>query len=208
MEIGSQIKGRRQELKMTQEMLAKKLNVGRTTVSNWEIGRNYPDLQLIVSISNVLNLSLDTLLREESKIVKEIARDTNIRKSQSRKIKLLSAILITVIFIGVCGLYKVYEYQDISSPNQIVSVKFNKGGQLEIITDLPFYRSVVGYTIGNSPEGSDKIEIFLSSQIDLSLEHQQKIIVETDSLKDDMEIQNLKTVNIVDQNGIIKTFYI
>ena len=62
MEIGAQIKARRQELNMTQEMLANKLNVGRSTVSNWEIGRNYPDLQLIVSISDVLNLSLDTLL--------------------------------------------------------------------------------------------------------------------------------------------------
>lgn len=38
MEIGAQIKTRRQELNMTQEMLARELHVGRTTVSNWEIG--------------------------------------------------------------------------------------------------------------------------------------------------------------------------
>lgn len=38
MEIGAQIKTRRQDLNMTQEMLAKELHVGRTTVSNWEIG--------------------------------------------------------------------------------------------------------------------------------------------------------------------------
>ena len=59
MEIGAQIKTRRQDLNMTQEMLAKELHVGRTTVSNWEIGRNYPDLQLIVSISNVLSISIE-----------------------------------------------------------------------------------------------------------------------------------------------------
>lgn len=205
MEIGAQIKTRRQDLNMTQEMLAKELHVGRTTVSNWEIGRNYPDLQLIVSISNVLNLSLDTLLGKESEIVKEITRDTNIRKSQSRKIKILSALLILVILAGLFGIYKVVEYRDISSPEQIVSLQAYED-RLEIITDLPFYRSVVGYTIGNSPDGNDTIELSLSSQIDLSLDHQQKIVVETDSLEDDMGIRNLKTVDIVDRNGIIKTF--
>ena len=205
MEIGAQIKTRRQELNMTQEMLARELHVGRTTVSNWEIGRNYPDLQLIVSISNVLNLSLDTLLGKESEIVKEITRDTNIRKSQSRKIKILSALLILVILAGLFGIYKVVEYRDISSPEQIVSVQAYED-RLEITTDLPFYRSVVGYTIGNSPDGNDTIELSLSSQIDLSLDHQQKIVVETDSLEDDMGIRNLKTVDIVDRNGIIKTF--
>ena len=205
MEIGAQIKTRRQELNMTQEMLAKELHVGRTTVSNWEIGRNYPDLQLIVSISNVLSISLDTLLGKESEIVKEITRDTNIRKSQSRKIKILSTLLILVILAGLFGIYKVVEYRDISSPEQIVSVQAYED-HLEITTDLPFYRSVVGYTIGNSPDGNDTIELSLSSQIDLSLDHQQKIVVETDSLEEDMGIRNLKTVDIVDQNGIIKTF--
>ena len=205
MEIGAQIKTRRQDLNMTQEMLAKELHVGRTTVSNWEIGRNYPDLQLIVSISNVLNISLDTLLGKESEIVKEITRDTNIRKSQSRKIKILSALLILVILAGLFGIYKVLEYRDISSPEQIVSLQVYED-RLEITTDLPFYRSVVGYTIGNSPDGNDTIELSLSSQIDLSLDHQQKIVVETDSLEEDMGIRNLKTVDIVDRNGIIKTF--
>lgn len=205
MEIGTQIKLRRQELNMTQEMLDNKLNVGRSTVSNWEIGRNYPDLQLIVSISDVLNISLDTLLGKESEIVKEIARDTNIRKSQSRKNKILSILLIVVILAGLFGLYKVFEYRDTSSPDQIVSVQPYKD-RLEITTDLPFYRSVVGYTIGNSPDGYNTIEISLSSQIDLSLDHQQKMVVETDSLAEDMGVQEIKTVDIVDQNGIIKTF--
>ena len=205
MKIGAQIKTRRQELNMTQEQLARELNVSRSTVSNWEIGRNYPDLQLIVSISNVLSISLDALLGKESEIVKEIAKDTNIRKSQSRKIRILSSLLILVILAGLFGLYKVFEYRDLSSPDQIVSVQAYED-YMEITTDLPFYRSVVGYTLGNSSNGENTIELSLSSQIDLSLDHQQKIVVKTSSLKEDMGIQDLKTVNIVDRNGIIKTF--
>ena len=70
MEIGTQIKMRRQELNMTQEMLANALHVGRTTVSNWEIGRNYPDLQLIVDLSNVLRISFleSRFLRTETSL--------------------------------------------------------------------------------------------------------------------------------------------
>ena len=36
-EIGPQIRERRLELNMTQDMLAKELNVSRSAVSNWEI---------------------------------------------------------------------------------------------------------------------------------------------------------------------------
>lgn len=48
---------------MTQDELASILDVVRTTISNWELGRSYPDLQMIVKISNVLDFSLDQLLK-------------------------------------------------------------------------------------------------------------------------------------------------
>lgn len=205
MEIGNQIKERRLELKLTQEGLANKLNVARSTVSNWEIGRNYPDIQLIVLISNELELSLDKLLKEKSTVVKEIARDTQVRKSQSRKIKILSATIVLLVLAGIFGIYKSYEYQDVSSPDQIVSVKV-QDGRLDIVTDLPFYLSVVGYMVGNSPGKNDTIEISLSSKIDFSMENKQELSVETESLKEDMNIKEIKKINFIDRNGIIKSF--
>jgi transcriptional regulator with XRE-family HTH domain len=54
MKIGEEIKKRRLELNMTQEELASELHVSRSTVSNWEVNRNYPDIQLIVHISKML----------------------------------------------------------------------------------------------------------------------------------------------------------
>ena len=44
MKTGERIKAKRTELGMTQEELAEKLHVSRSTVSNWEIDRNYSDL--------------------------------------------------------------------------------------------------------------------------------------------------------------------
>lgn len=204
-EIGPQIRERRLELNMTQDMLAKELNVSRSAVANWEIGRNYPDIQMIVQLSNVLELSLDTLLKEESTIVKEIARDTQVRKLQSKKIKLLSASIIVILLVGLFGVFKSREYQTISLPNQVVSVEVYED-RLEVVTNLPFYRSVIGYTIGNSDENQSVIELSLSSQIDLSMSHKQKIIVSRENMEEDMGVQDIKKVDIVGTNGTIKSF--
>lgn len=206
MEIGTQIKRRRQELNMTQEMLAKELNVGRTTVSNWESGRNYPDLQLIVSISNTLDLSLDTLLREESEVVKEISRDTHLRKSQRKTVWLLSAILLLVILAGLFGFYKLTEVRDVWSAEQIVSLSVHEK-QIVIQTDLPFYRSLAGYTVGTIPGEKDTITLSLTTQIDLSFHHkEEKITVETESLAKEMGVKGVKRVEITNQEGTIKSF--
>jgi len=43
--------------------LAQRLSVARTTVSNWEIDRNYPDLGMVVRLSEVLDISLNELLK-------------------------------------------------------------------------------------------------------------------------------------------------
>ena len=205
MKIGEQIKKRRQELNMTQEDLAQKLNVARSTISNWEIGRNYPDIQLIVSISDALDLSLDTLLREESDIVQEIANDTRIRKSQTRKIRVLKVLILLCWLVCILGVYKGLEYQDLSSPEQIFSVKTSEG-KLEIVTDLPFYRSLSGdYMAGNAAEASDTIELSLVTRIDLSMKNEETIQIDIRDLGNGAE---LKKVNIVDGKGVVKTVYL
>ena len=54
MEIGRQIKKYRLESKLSQEALAEKIFVTRQTISNWENGKNYPDLNSVVLLSNLL----------------------------------------------------------------------------------------------------------------------------------------------------------
>ena len=68
MKFGEQIKERRQELDLTQAEVAEKLFVTRQAVSNWEHNKTYPDLNMLVKISNVYQISLDSLLREDQKL--------------------------------------------------------------------------------------------------------------------------------------------
>lgn len=59
MEIGEKIKRAREQHKLTQAQLAEKLTVSRSTISGWEVGRNIPDLGMIIKISDLFELSLD-----------------------------------------------------------------------------------------------------------------------------------------------------
>ncbi|MBQ9764880.1 MAG: response regulator [Lachnospiraceae bacterium] len=63
MMIGAIIKKRRTAMKLTQEELADKLNVTPQAVSRWENEISLPDITLVSRISEVLNMSCDTLLK-------------------------------------------------------------------------------------------------------------------------------------------------
>ena len=52
MNIGNQILNIRKENQLTQEEFGKLFHVTRQAVSNWENEKSYPDLQVLVDISN------------------------------------------------------------------------------------------------------------------------------------------------------------
>ena len=75
MNIGNQILNIRKENQLTQEEFGRLFHVTRQTVSNWENGKSYPDLQILVSMSNQFDISLDTLLKKNSKMVQSMDKE-------------------------------------------------------------------------------------------------------------------------------------
>jgi len=144
MNIGKIIQERRKELDITQESLAEKLNVSRPTISNWETERNYPDIQMIVSISNILDISLDDLLKGDVVTVEKIASDTITRKKQTRKMKILYVVIAIIIFLSVGLIYFIQKPQDILYANQIESVE-QIGDKVYVNLNLPKYKRYEGY---------------------------------------------------------------
>lgn len=74
MSLGSKLKENRMKLNVTQEELGKKLHVSRQTISNWEVGRSYPDIESLILLSDIFNLSLDKLLREDTRMVASLKK--------------------------------------------------------------------------------------------------------------------------------------
>lgn len=80
MEVGNQIKKYRQSIKLTQEELAEKIYVTRQTVSNWERGKNYPDLNSLIMLCDLFNISLDILVKGDVIEMKKQVVQDDVRK--------------------------------------------------------------------------------------------------------------------------------
>ena len=64
--LGAEIQRRRKQLGLTQEELAQRMDVSRQSVTKWETGQSAPDLDRLVQLREVLNVSLDELLKGPS----------------------------------------------------------------------------------------------------------------------------------------------
>ena len=80
MELGGQIKRHRTRLGLSQEELADRIFVTRQSVSNWENGRTYPDLQSLLRLSDLFGLSLDELIKGDIETMKEEINRLEIQK--------------------------------------------------------------------------------------------------------------------------------
>jgi len=78
MNLATRLKQKRNDLQMTQEEIAEKIHVSRQTISNWENGRNLPDINSLVLISEIYAISLDELMKGDPKMVKQL--DKKIKK--------------------------------------------------------------------------------------------------------------------------------
>lgn len=83
--IGKQILSIRKERQLTQEEFGRLFHVTRQTVSNWENEKSYPDLQVLVDMSDQFGISLDVLLKEDSKMVKTIDKERMLSKIKHAK---------------------------------------------------------------------------------------------------------------------------
>jgi len=69
---------------LSQEELGYKLNVTRQTVSKWELGQTTPEMDKLVEMSKIFNISVDELINESQEISNE---DTVIIEEQTIEIE-------------------------------------------------------------------------------------------------------------------------
>lgn len=72
MELATHIKEHRARLGMSQEELAEAIFVSRQTISNWETDRTYPDVQSLLLLSNLFDVSVDSLIKGDVEEMKAV----------------------------------------------------------------------------------------------------------------------------------------
>ncbi|WP_198400966.1 helix-turn-helix domain-containing protein [Brochothrix thermosphacta] len=200
MNIGEKIKEKRSSMNLTQQELAAQLNVSRSTVSNWEVGRNYPDIEMIVNISNLLDVSLDVLLKGDDQVVAKIANDTKIRKKQSRRILLLS-LLITLIIISSLYIYLTfYSMQTITSEDQIKNITVTDKDSLIVKLNLPSYRTYSGYMVDSNSDNDSALNLSIFS--DLTFKGVKKQTLKLDLTSDIFKNRKILFIKDSDHNTI------
>ena len=66
---------------LTQEELAEKLSVSRQAVAKWEAGQVYPEIANLIQISNLFNVTVDYLVRDQECMINCVdASDENIEQ--------------------------------------------------------------------------------------------------------------------------------
>ena len=106
--LNENIKTIRKTKRLSQEELAKKLNVVRQTISKWEKGLSVPDSDMLISISEVFETSVSTLLQEtvmESKVddlqaISEKLEVINLQLAQRKKTKRK---ILRWLYISLCA---------------------------------------------------------------------------------------------------------
>ncbi len=97
MDIGNQIRERRQRLGLSQDELAQKLYVSRVTVSHWETGRTLPDVQSMLLLANLFGTTIDELVRGDVDEMREMV-EKNERRTRAFAMA-LGAVELAVIAV-------------------------------------------------------------------------------------------------------------
>lgn len=108
--IGKFIAKKRKEKNLTQIQFAEKLGVSDRSVSNWENGKNMPDMSLFPIISKELNITINDLMSGEIVEKKEYQQkfeeniiytiDNRVKK-ENKLLKIVLLILFAIFFISV-----------------------------------------------------------------------------------------------------------
>lgn len=142
-EFGKFLSQLRKEKGLTQVQLAEQLNVTDKAISRWETGKNYPDIEMFESLSNILDVSISELLEgkriekeallnvSEEHIVKQIQKN----KKSNKKYRIIISIVIIFAIVSGCiamkanGIFDGVIYNEIPCySNDIVTIMNNVDG--------------------------------------------------------------------------------
>jgi transcriptional regulator with XRE-family HTH domain len=97
MYFSSKIKEERQKHNMSQQQLGEKLTISRQAISKWERGESYPSLDMLIKLSDLFDITLDALVKEDHSLKEKLIKDS--QKLVYPRWKLFFDILLIIGFL-------------------------------------------------------------------------------------------------------------
>lgn len=194
MELGKRIREYRTAAKWNQDELAEKMFVSRQTISNWENDKSYPDIQSLLLLSNLFDVSLDQLVKGDIEKMTEIINEKDIKEmerySKIMTIGLLTVILLTVPLFLWLGFYALIPIGVIYVPTHWAAMKVEK---IKKDHDVQTYKEIIAF---NKGEKLDEI----SKQREIGKRPYQKVMI--------VLLVVLFTLLVVGTMGAVALFFI
>jgi len=189
-DFGKILKEKRHQAGITQEELAKRLNVSRSAISNWEIGRNYPDIHTLVEISTSLGVSLDELL--ENSTMTETMIDTTKEMAVNQK-KKRGKLFYVVALCSIVSVMSLLFFSFSKQPTIVLNAVENadseevalfnkedikditlKDKKMTVLFTIPKDSEYVGYYVdGSNQEGFVNLDLYKTADSDVN---QRKLV--------------------------------
>lgn len=159
MELGNKIKYYRGEKELSQEELAERVYVSRQTISNWENNKSYPDINSIVLLSEIFEISIDNLIKGDVEQMKEEINSEEVKKlnfyATMMAILMLVATILLMPMLKFIGLYGFIPYFVLVACAMFFAIKVDK---IKKDNDIQTYKEIVAFTEGKWLDEIQKIE--------------------------------------------------
>ena len=105
MKFGDNLRQIRKSKKMSQEQLAEKVNVTRQSVSKWENGESYPEMNNILELCKIFNCKLNDLVHTDMTDISSLDEEIvmNVVKFNEKKQKEVKTLSNVISLIGKIG---------------------------------------------------------------------------------------------------------
>ncbi len=105
MKFGENLYNLRKAAKMSQEKLAEKMEVTRQSVSKWENGESYPEMEKIMKLCNIFHCKINDLVHENMVDIDSLDEDIKMsvvkfKEEKQKKIKGISKAIYILARIG------------------------------------------------------------------------------------------------------------
>lgn len=210
MKIADTIRVERKKKELTQAQLAEQLFVSRQFISKWETGKGYPDLEQVGKLSEIFDLSIDTIIKGDNKIVTKLTLDTKRKKwLQALVITLFVALIILISFFTFTFLIEgpVIQLKDLKIVNvkkkelmektvrnkatgQIITIPADVSYEIKVKTSNPFL-NLNHIKVYKNQENKQAIQVTLFGQYGLWWNKKESIITIPSSRMEGLTGENL-----------------
>lgn len=198
---GTIISEARKNMNMTQKELADKLYVSDKAVSKWERGLCFPDISVLIPLTEILNISLYDLLRGErmkkSEVEETLKNTISYTNNELKRNKKKYTIISSIIILGVVIL-SVLSLIFISKNNDIVGIV-----DRDTIYDISYYSD---YITSVESKDSEKIELIIT-KLPLSWK-ERTFVVEEDIIKINYDVSYNDVVKAYNDEHYVKNVMI